>query len=232
MKVPRTSIAMVGMVIGVCFGAMANTTGSASTAKSGGGGVWTQDFDAAKELAKEKGLPLFLNFTGSDWCGWCIMMDRQVFATTEWKRFAKDNLVLVTIDFPQNKSLVPANYVARNQALQKTHGVSGYPTYILLSSDGQRKLGRLGASRDVTPQKFIDSVKKVTKSEQIEKLSDADRATYDELAGERTKIQEEQKAWLDTKPDLKNAVAKRKQDDFQRRIDAVDKKINAFLDKR
>jgi len=140
--------------------------------------------------------------------------------------------VLVTIDFPQNKSLVPANFVTRNQALQKTYSVTGYPTYILLSSDGQRRLGKLGASRDATPQKFIESVKQLTRPEQIAKLNDADKETYDGLAKEREKIQTELQAWLDTKPDLKNAVIKRKQDDFQKRIDVVDKKIDAFFEKR
>ncbi len=33
-------------------------------------GHWTMDFEAAKKIAAEKNLPLLLNFTGSDWCGW------------------------------------------------------------------------------------------------------------------------------------------------------------------
>ncbi|MBL50064.1 MAG: thioredoxin, partial [Roseibacillus sp.] len=62
-------------------------------------GVWTMDFDAAVKLAGEKKLPLMLNFTGSDWCGWCKLMDKEVFAEEVWKTYAKENVLLVTLDF-------------------------------------------------------------------------------------------------------------------------------------
>ena len=74
-------------------------------------GEWTMDFDAAKTLAKEKNLPILMNFTGSDWCGWCKVMDRSVFSKPKWDAYAKKNLVLVFIDFPQNKALVPMHFV-------------------------------------------------------------------------------------------------------------------------
>ena len=60
-----------------------------------------------------------LNFTGSDWCGWCKLMDKEVFAKDEWKTFAAENVVLVTLDFPKDKSIVPEKYVARNKELQE-----------------------------------------------------------------------------------------------------------------
>jgi len=122
-------------------------------------GRWTQDFDAAKKLAKEKELPILINFTGSDWCGWCIHMDKQVFNTKAWRDYSRTNLVLAYIDFPRNKSLVPPKFVERNQELKSTHKVSGYPTYILLASDGETVLGRLGAAREITPEIFISRVK-------------------------------------------------------------------------
>ena len=85
-------------------------------------GVWTMDFDAAVKLAGEKNLPLMLNFTGSDWCGWCKLMDKNVFAEEEWKAYAKDNVLLVTLDFPNDKSIVPEKYVKRNEKLQEGWG--------------------------------------------------------------------------------------------------------------
>ncbi|MCL1857286.1 MAG: thioredoxin family protein [Kiritimatiellaeota bacterium] len=222
--------AVVGMVAASCFAqATPATAKPVTTGSSVKPGVWTQDVDAAKELAQEKGLPLFLNFTGSDWCGWCKLMESQVFSTPEWKRYAKDNLVLVTIDFPQNKSLVPAKYVERNKALQTEYKVSGYPTYILVSSDGTKRLGKLGASREATPQTFIASVNDLLKPERIAKLGEEDKAAYDGFLAEQAAIKAEYQAWLDTKPNLKNALEKRKQDDFQKRIAAVDAKINALL---
>ena len=118
-------------------------------------GKWTQDYDAAQKLAAEKKLPILINFTGSDWCGWCMLMDKKVFSQDEWKNFAKDNVVLAYINFPRNKALVPMHFVTRNSQLAEKYGIKGYPTYIVLSSDGKTVLGKLGASRDANPKDFI-----------------------------------------------------------------------------
>ena len=117
-------------------------------------GVWTQDYDAAVALAKTNNLPLMLNFTGSDWCGWCMLMEDKVFSKPAWKDWAATNLYLVTLDFPRDKSKVPEGFQKRNRELSKAYGVRGYPTYIVLDSKGE-KLGQLGASRDAKPDKFI-----------------------------------------------------------------------------
>ena len=126
-------------------------------------GHWTMDFDAAKELAAEKELPILINFTGSDWCGWCKLMDKKVFADEAWKEFSGEYALLVTIDFPKDKSIVPEKYVERNKALKAEFGVRGYPTYIILDSDGETRLGQLGASRDKTPESFIKEFEGVTR---------------------------------------------------------------------
>lgn len=124
-------------------------------------GKFTQDYDAAMAYAKEKSLPVMLIFTGSDWCGWCKLMDKNVFSKPEWTDYAKDHLVQVWLDFPRkNKDLVPEKYRNRNKELAKEYQVRGYPTYIFLDSDGSR-IGKLGAGRDKTPSSFIAEVKKI-----------------------------------------------------------------------
>ena len=115
------------------------------------------DFDAAVKLAGEKNLPLMLNFTGSDWCIWCKRMDENVFAEEVWKAYAKDNVLLVTLDFPNDKSIVPEKYLERNEKLQEQFKVQGFPTYVVLDNDGKTKLGQLGAN--LTPSSFIDEFK-------------------------------------------------------------------------
>ena len=121
-------------------------------------GAFTQDVDAAKALAKERSLPLLLDFTGSDWCGWCKLMDRQVFAQDAWKSWAATSIVLATIDFPSDESLVPEKYRKRNESLSDRYDVDGFPTFVLLSPDGE-EIGRLGASRDATAEKFVAQVR-------------------------------------------------------------------------
>ena len=117
-------------------------------------GVWTQDYAAATNAAATDGKPVLLDFTGSDWCGWCMLMENKVFTTQEWEDWASSNIYLVTLDFPNDKSKVPEEYQKRNRALSTQYGVRGYPTYIVLDPKGE-KLGQLGASRDAKPAKFI-----------------------------------------------------------------------------
>jgi len=124
-------------------------------------GQWTQDLDAARKYAKDKNLPLMLMFTGSDWCYWCKLMDANVFSGDDFYTYADKNLVLVTIDFPKDKSKVPAEYQERNQKLGKDFKIRGVPTYVILKPDGQTEIGRLSAGKDKTPQSFIQEVKDV-----------------------------------------------------------------------
>ena len=124
-------------------------------------GVWTQDYAAATNAAKTSGKPVMLNFTGSDWCYWCKLMDGQVFSKQEWKDWAAGKVYLVTLDFPSDDDLVPEEYRARNRALQSEYGIEGYPTYVVLDAEGKR-LGELGASRNAKPAKFIADLAKLT----------------------------------------------------------------------
>ena len=117
-------------------------------------GVWTQDYAAATNAAATDGKPVLLDFTGSDWCGWCMLMENKVFCTQEWEDWAATNIYLVAIDFPNDTSKVPDEYQTRNRELSKQFGVREYPTFIVLDSKG-RKLGQLGADRNATPAKFI-----------------------------------------------------------------------------
>lgn len=124
-------------------------------------GKWTMDLEAATAYAKQHDLPLFVAFSGSDWCGWCKLMDRQVFQTEAWTGFATKSLVLVLLDFPQDKSLVPDHYVQRNNDLRDKFGVKGFPTYILLDAEAGTEIARFGAGRDKTPEMLIAEIREV-----------------------------------------------------------------------
>lgn len=125
-------------------------------------GKWTMDYDAALKLAKKNNMPVFLKFTGSDWCKWCILMEGSVFTKQKWSDFANENIVLVTLDFPRKTALAP-DMAERNNRLAKEMGVRGYPTYIVLDSDGSTRLGQLGAGEDKTVDSFIEEVQNVIK---------------------------------------------------------------------
>ncbi|RLE20864.1 MAG: hypothetical protein DRJ08_06410 [Acidobacteria bacterium] len=126
-------------------------------------GKWTQDLNAATEYAKDNNLPIMVMFTGSDWCYWCKLMESSVFSGDEFFKWAKDKLVLVAIDFPRDKSKVPAEYQARNQELGKDFQVRGVPTYVFLKPDGKTEIGRLTAGKNKTPKSFIQEINQLLK---------------------------------------------------------------------
>lgn len=103
------------------------------------GDAWRTDFDAAKEAAAKAGRHLLVDFSGSDWCGWCIRLDDEVFSKPEFVAGATNDFVLCILDFPQkpeNRAKIPEAVQKRNQELMKQHGVRGFPTVLLFDDKG------------------------------------------------------------------------------------------------
>jgi len=105
-------------------------------------GKWLDDFAAAKAKSKETGRPILADFSGSDWCGWCIRLEKEVFSQEAFKTYASTNLVLFLADFPHGKRL-PVKVAKQNEGLQGKYGIEGFPTVLLLDADGE-VLGRTG----------------------------------------------------------------------------------------
>jgi len=103
-------------------------------------GVWLTDLPKALEKAKADKKMVLLDFTGSDWCGWCKRLDKEVFSTTEFKEYVTKNLVLVEVDFPNQKKLSPELKKA-NDGLKNKYKVDGFPTLVVLNDEG-REIGR------------------------------------------------------------------------------------------
>ena len=97
---------------------------------------WMTDFEAAQAKAKAENKPLLLDFTGSDWCGWCIKLDEEVFSQAAFSEYAAAELVLVEIDFPR-RTEQSDKLKAQNEALSQQYGVRGFPTILVLSSEGE-----------------------------------------------------------------------------------------------
>ena len=97
------------------------------TAKTEDGLVWYTELLKAQEASEAANKPIFGFFTGSDWCGWCHKLQREVFAKEAFKTWAKDNVILFEIDFPRKKQLAP-EIAQQNQGLQQAFQVQGYPT--------------------------------------------------------------------------------------------------------
>jgi protein disulfide-isomerase len=146
------SIKMVGAGEGLSLDA----NGMAKPATVGTG-EWTTDYAAALHQAKTGKKKVLLFFTGSDWCGWCKRLDAEVLSTADFKAYAREQLILVKLDFPRN---IPQStqVKARNQKLSEQYQIDGYPTIVVLDSNGNA-VGRLGYQPG-GPRPFIGEMKK------------------------------------------------------------------------
>lgn len=98
-------------------------------------GAWLTDMDQAMKASAERELPILADFSGSDWCGWCQKLDKEVFSQQVFLDYAKDNLILLLVDFPKQNPL-PEDQAAANEALLKKYNVQGFPTVLLLDKNG------------------------------------------------------------------------------------------------
>jgi thioredoxin-related protein len=118
---------------------------------------WMTDFEKAKAKAKADNKHILIDFSGSDWCGWCIKLDKEVFSKKAFKDYAKDNLVLMLADFPRDKSKLSAEVQKQNDELAKQFSVRGFPTVFILSPDGET-VAKTGY-QDGGPEAYVEHIK-------------------------------------------------------------------------
>lgn len=99
---------------------------------------WENDFSKAMETAKSEHKYILLNFSGSDWCGPCIRLHKEIFESEIFSSYAKTNLVLVNADFPrQKKNQLPKSQQKQNEMLAEKYNAAGnFPFTVLLNADG------------------------------------------------------------------------------------------------
>ncbi|MGN0810735.1 MAG: thioredoxin family protein [Akkermansia muciniphila] len=107
---------------------------------------WTTDVEAARAKAQAEGKAVLLDFTGSDWCSWCIKLRQEVFDTPQFEAYAKDKFVPVEVDLPRYHSISP-ELMKQNVALCKKYRVTGFPTVIVLNAKGEL-VGGFSGGRD------------------------------------------------------------------------------------
>jgi thioredoxin-related protein len=114
---------------------------------------WLTDVPQAIAKAKKENKMVLLDFTGSDWCSWCLKFKNEALETQEFAAYAAKNLVCVEVDFPRRTPMSAALKQA-NKALAAQYQVESYPTFVIVSKDG-KELGRQKGYRPGGPQPFI-----------------------------------------------------------------------------
>jgi protein disulfide-isomerase len=128
--------------------------------------VWHTDVNKAIELSVKTEKPLFMFFTGSDWCGWCKRLVKEVFVKPEFKKWANNSVILVELDFPKRTKL-PEDTQKQNRELGKMFGVRGYPTIWFVNpkieGGGKVNFNKLGSQGYVAggPKAWIAGANKI-----------------------------------------------------------------------
>jgi thioredoxin-related protein len=122
---------------------------------------WLTDYQQAQQQAKANHKLLLLDFTGSDWCGWCMRLRKEVFSKPEFQEYANKNLVLMEVDFPREKEQT-RDVRLQNQNLAQRFGVEGFPTIVVLNGEG-KIIGALGYMQGGAAA-FISELERLRKS--------------------------------------------------------------------
>lgn len=119
---------------------LATTALITTTAAHAGGEGWMTDFEAAKKKAAAEGKDLFIDFTGSDWCGWCKRLNQEVFQHEPFKKGVADKYVLVELDYPRKPETLAKQsdeIKVQNTKLQQTYQIQGFPTILITDAQGR-----------------------------------------------------------------------------------------------
>lgn len=128
------------------FTAVALTATASAYANTG----WETDLDKAMEQAKVEKKSVLIDFTGSDWCPPCIVLNKSVFSKKEFINEASKKFVLVKIDFPKGNPAL----AEKNEPIAKKFNIDGFPTCVLLDHEG-KEFTRFVSSQFLKVEDFL-----------------------------------------------------------------------------
>ncbi|WP_040280838.1 thioredoxin family protein [Psychroserpens damuponensis] len=124
---------------------------------------WQTDINVAKEIASKESKPIILVFQGSDWCAPCIKLDREIWSTDTFKKYAKENYIMLKADFPRRKKNALSEVQTKANALlaEKYNKQGFFPFVVVLDSNG-KVLGE-SSYKKTTPENYIKELNAFTK---------------------------------------------------------------------
>ena len=159
------AVAVAGMGVCAAEAPAKDAVKTEAAAKEEAKAVWLNNYSEAVKQAKESGKPILVDFTGSDWCGWCIKLDKEVFSKPAFAEYAAAHLILLKVDFPQ-KTVLPKEVAEQNDIMAKAYDVEGFPTIVLIKVDGE-ELARTGYQAGGA-EKYVKHLEKLLKKAEKE----------------------------------------------------------------
>jgi protein disulfide-isomerase len=120
--------------------------------------LWQTNVQEAIEISKETGKPIFAFFTGKEWCSWCKKLDQQILSQPPFIEYAKENLILLELDFPRGRRDLPKEQLV----LARKFKIQGYPTVIVMDSE-TNLLGQTGFEY-MTPEQYVTHIQSFIKN--------------------------------------------------------------------
>ncbi len=185
--------------------------------------VWLTDLDEAKKVAIKENKPILVDFTGSDWCGFCIKLHAEVFDKPEFEAFAK-NYVLVELDYPNKKPQTP-EVKAKNREIQQKFAVNGFPTILLIDAKTGEAYGReSGYGPGTGPKAYLEKLSKYTNTPEARKALVDESKKAGEVNAKRAALSAKIKAAIDAK-DFDTAAAAYDEISTNKAVAAINKAL-------
>ncbi len=126
--------------------------------------LWMGNFSEAQKEAKATHKQILINFSGSDWCGPCIRLRKEILESETFEQYAAANLLLVRADFPrQKKNQLPKEQIKLNESLAEAYNKDGKFPYTVLVDENGKVLKTWDGFPDETPQAFVSEIDKLKK---------------------------------------------------------------------
>lgn len=126
--------------------------------------LWIGNFTEAQKQAKATHKQILINFSGSDWCGPCIRLRKEILESESFEQYAAANLLLVRADFPrQKKNQLPKEQVKLNESLAELYNKDGKFPYTVLVDENGKVLKSWDGFPDESPQAFVSEIDKLKK---------------------------------------------------------------------
>ena len=151
------NIHKIGLCVSVCCVVAAAFGAKLSKSVPKG---WGEDFAAASEAAQKDDKLLLIAFSGSDWCGWCIKMEKEIYSDKKFISEAKKNYVLLMIDSPMKKEILSKLALKQNPGLLKKYGVNGFPCTVIARPSGE-EIKRFSGYQRGGVESFLKTLKEV-----------------------------------------------------------------------
>ena len=148
---------MKRMTVGILAATFAAAAFAATSTPQG----FTDNLDEALKSAKANNRYVVAVFSGSDWCGWCKKLEKEILSTEEFRKGAVGKYELVYIDNPNNKDLLSEHGKKNNRKLTSKYEVNGFPTVLILDAEG-KKVAEMGYDRG-GPQRYLEKIEEETK---------------------------------------------------------------------